>query len=53
MCLFSVCVFSLKFDPHKETLRKAEDYGCQDVVRRLSKFDSIFKATNFLPQTFD
>ena len=50
---FCVFYFLLKCDPLKETPRKSEDYACQDVVRRLSKWDSIFKATYSLPQTFD
>ena len=49
-CLF---YFPLKHDQIKETLRKAEGYARQDVVRILSKWDSIFNATFSLPQTFD
>ena len=43
----------LKCDPFEETPRKAEGYACQDKVRRLSKWDSIFKANYSLQQTFD
>ena len=50
LCVF---YFPLKCDPLEETPRKAEDYAYHDEVRRLSKWDSIFKATYSLPQTFD
>ena len=37
--------FPLKYDPLEQTPRKAEGYACQNVLCRLSKCDSIFKAT--------
>ena len=46
LCLF---YFPLKCDPLEKTSRKAEGYAYKDVVRRLLKWDSIFKATYSLP----
>ena len=50
LCLF---YFPLKCDPLEKTPRKAEGYAYQDTVCRLLEWDSIFKATYSLPQTFD
>ena len=46
LCLF---YFPLKCDPLEIFFRKAEGYAYQDLVRRLLKWDSIFKATYSLP----
>ena len=42
LCVF---YFPLKCDPLEETPKKAADYAYHVKVRRLSKWDSIFKAT--------
>ena len=51
--LLCVFCFPLKCDTLEETPRKAACYAYYIKVRRLSKWDSIFKATYSLPQTFD
>ena len=46
---FYVVPPSLKYDQLKESPRKAECYAFQDKVGRLSKLNSNFKVTYFLP----
>ena len=48
-----VFYFPLKCDQLEETTRKAAYYAYHNQVRRLSKWDSFFKATYSLPQTID
>ena len=49
LCVF---YFPLKYDPVEETPKKAAGNAYHYKVRRLSKWDSIFKATYSVPQTF-